>query len=108
MAGGLPGVGYQNRLGILLKFGVAGDLSDGQLVGQFLNDKDGSDQMAFRVLVERHGPAVLSVCRQVLGKSHDAEDAFQAVFLILARKARSLRKPDSVACWLHGVGELPS
>jgi RNA polymerase sigma factor (sigma-70 family) len=103
MAGGLPGVSFRHRLDILFQFGAAGDLSDGQLVEQFLNDKDGSDQMAFRVLVERHGPAVLSVCRQVLGKSHDAEDAFQAVFLILARKARSLRKPDSVACWLHGV-----
>jgi RNA polymerase sigma factor (sigma-70 family) len=103
MAGGLSGVGFRNRLDVLFKFGVVGDLSDGQLVEQFLNDKDGSDQMAFQVLVERHGPAVLSVCRQVLGKSHDAEDAFQAVFLILARKAGSLRKPGSVACWLHGV-----
>jgi RNA polymerase sigma factor (sigma-70 family) len=103
MDGGLAGVGIRNRLDILFRFGVVSDLSDGQLVKQFLNDKDGSDQMAFRALVERHGPAVLSVCRQVLGKSHDAEDAFQAVFLVLARKARSLRKPDSVACWLHGV-----
>jgi RNA polymerase sigma factor (sigma-70 family) len=103
MAGGLAGVGFRNRLDVLCKFGVVGDLSDRQLVEQYLYDKDGSDQMAFRVLVERHGPAVLSVCRQVLGRSHDAEDAFQAVFLILARKARSLRKPDSVACWLHGV-----
>ena len=103
MAGGLAGVGFRNRLDILFQVGVVGDLSDGQLVEQFLNDKDGTDQMAFRVLVERHGPAVLSVCRGVLGKSYDAEDAFQAVFLILARKARSLRRPDSVACWLHGV-----
>jgi RNA polymerase sigma factor (sigma-70 family) len=103
MAGGLAGVGVRNRLDILFKFGVVSDLSDGQLVKQFLNDREGSDQIAFRALVERHGPAVLSVCRQVLGKSHDAEDAFQAVFLILARRARSLRKPESVACWLHGV-----
>jgi RNA polymerase sigma factor (sigma-70 family) len=103
MAGRLAGVGFRNRLDILFKFGVAGDLSDGQLVERFRNGRDGSDQIAFRVLVERHGPAVLSVCRGVLGKSYDAEDAFQAVFLILVRKASSLRKPDSVASWLHGV-----
>jgi RNA polymerase sigma factor (sigma-70 family) len=103
MAGGLAGVSSRNLLDVVLRFGVAGDLSDGQLVERFVKEKDGADQMAFRVLVERHGPAVLNVCQQVLGKSHDAEDAFQAVFLVLARKARSLQRPDSVACWLHGV-----
>jgi RNA polymerase sigma factor (sigma-70 family) len=103
IARGFGSAGFRHRLDTLFKFGVVGDLSDGQLVEQFLTGKDGADQLAFAALVERHGPLVLGVCQQVLGSSHDADDAFQAAFLILARKARSLRRPDSVACWLHGV-----
>ena len=51
----------------------------------------------------RHGPMVLDVCRQLLGDRHHAEDAFQAVFLVLARKARSIRDPDLLGNWLYGV-----
>src|SRR5262249_42672737 len=60
-------------------------------------------EQAFAVLVERHGPMVLRVCRAVLRAPHDAQDAFQATFLVLVRKAGSIRKRDSVASWLHGV-----
>src|SRR5262249_21769807 len=62
-----------------------------------------NDQAAFRVLAERHGPMVLGVCRRALRCPHDAEDAFQATFLILWHGAASIRKSDGIGCWLHGV-----
>jgi RNA polymerase sigma factor (sigma-70 family) len=74
-------------------------LSDRELLGRFAGSNDGE---AFAVLVERHGAMVLGVCRRLL-PHHDAEDACQAVFLVLARKAGSLRKVESLGCWLHGV-----
>jgi polysaccharide export outer membrane protein len=103
MAGGSAGANLPNELNTLFRFGVVGDHSDGQLIQRFLNAQEGADQAAFTALVERHGPMVLRVCREILGNAHDAQDAFQATFLVLARKAGSVRKTDSVASWLHGV-----
>ena len=77
--------------------------SDSQLLQGFLSAPDESAESAFAILVERHGPIVHRVCLDVLGNPHEAQDAAQAVFLVLARKARSIRKPESLGPWLHGV-----
>jgi RNA polymerase sigma factor (sigma-70 family) len=82
---------------------LAGELSDEDLLEQFLNAEDSRSQEAFRSLVERHGPMVLGICRHVLGQHHDAEDAFQATFLVLARKGGSIRNRRVLAGWLHEV-----
>jgi cytochrome c peroxidase len=75
-------------------------LSDHILLQQFCEQRD---EAAFATLLYRHGPMVLGVCRSVLRNDADVEDAFQATFLILARKAASIRKSASVGSWLHGV-----
>src|SRR5215831_17809833 len=97
MASESVGAGLLGQLNTLFRFGVVGDLSDGQLVQRYLTARDGADQVAFTALVERHGPIVFGVCREILGNVHDAQDAFQATFLVLARKAGSVRNADSLA-----------
>src|SRR5688500_19163823 len=78
----------------------AAHLADGQLLGAFVSDRDES---AFAALVRRHGPMVLGVCRRVVGNPHDAEDAFQATFLVLVRRATAVNPPGRVGHSLYGV-----
>jgi RNA polymerase sigma factor (sigma-70 family) len=74
--------------------------SDAALLERYIHERDDT---AFTALVSRHGALVLRLCRRILGDVHAAEDAFQATFLILARKAHSLKQPDALAAWLYGV-----
>jgi len=74
--------------------------SDTDLLGHFIEERE---EAAFAALLQRHGPMVLGVCRRILGNPHDAEDAFQATFLVLARKAASVRPREAVGNWLYGV-----
>ena len=83
--------------------GSATGLSDRQLIERFVARRDASGEAAFAALVARHGPMVLGVCRQLLGDHHHAEDTFQAVFLVLARRAGSIRDPELLSNWLYGV-----
>lgn len=76
------------------------DLADGQLLEQFVARRD---MAAFEALVQRYGPLVLGVCRRVLGDEHDAEDAFQATFLVFARRAGAIRSQGAVGSWLCGT-----
>jgi len=97
-----PG-GTTRHLRTLLELGSPSRLTDGQLLERFATRGDGSGELAFGVLVDRHGPMVLRACRSVVRDDHEAMDAFQATFLVLARKGRSLWVRDSIAPWLHRV-----
>jgi RNA polymerase sigma factor (sigma-70 family) len=87
----------------LFDSGTASGLSDQQLLERFADRRDASGQAAFEVLVLRHGPMVLRVCRNVLTDPNDAQDAFQATFLVLVRRSRSVRGLESLGGWLYGV-----
>jgi len=83
--------------------GCADDLSDELLLEIYLGGEEIESQEAFRALVVRHGPMVLGICRHVLNEHHEAEDAFQATFLVLARKGALIRNRRVLAGWLHEV-----
>jgi RNA polymerase sigma factor (sigma-70 family) len=99
MAGGESTLLFEH-LRALLESERLEPLGDRELLRRFLSRRD---QMAFVALVQRHGGMVLKVCRRVLHQEQDAEDAFQATFLVLTRKGASLRGFDSLGGWLHGV-----
>ncbi|WP_165220110.1 RNA polymerase sigma factor [Aquisphaera insulae] len=91
------------HLRTLLAAGTTGALTDGQLLERFLAREGEAAELAFATLVELHGPMVLRVCRSILRDGHAAHDAFQATFLVLARRARSLWVRDSLGPWLYQV-----
>src|SRR5436190_24003505 len=98
MAGLRNGVIQHLRRATLLRDGAG--LTDGQLLTDYIRRRD---EAALAALVRRHGPMVWGVCRRVLSRYHDAEDAFQATFLVLVRRAASIAAPELLANWLYGV-----
>jgi len=105
VASGASGI-TPKYLSALFHAGTASGLRDGELLERFASrrgTKDEAAEIAFAALVERHGPMVLSTCRAVLGDRHQADDAFQATFLVLANRAQTVRRDGSVGAWLHGV-----
>jgi HlyD family secretion protein len=91
------------QLRTLFNVGTVRDLTDGQILERFATDRGEAAELAFAVLVERHGPMVLRVCQGVLADPDDTLDAFQATFLVLVKKARGLWVRDSLGPWLHQV-----
>src|ERR1043166_4598985 len=90
----------QLRKAVLMPFTSA--LTDGQLLDRFIA---GRDAAAFEALVLRHGPMVFGVCRRILRHRQDAEDAFQATFLVLVRRAAAVNPREMVGNWLYGVAQ---
>jgi RNA polymerase sigma factor (sigma-70 family) len=88
---------------LLFEVGSFSGLTDGELLARFVNGKTDSAELAFSALVERHASKVLRICRAVVRNEHDAEDAFQATFLVLATKAGKLRARESLGPWLFAV-----
>jgi RNA polymerase sigma factor (sigma-70 family) len=88
------------QIGRLFGAGTVSGLDEPTLLERFVTRRD---EVAFEALVARHGPMVLSVCRRFLPDPHDAEDAFQATFLVLVRRAGSIRDPGRLGPWLYGV-----
>ncbi len=92
--------GHSDRL---FHTGTLTGLSDGELLEQFRTQRDATAELAFEALVKLHGPMVMGVCRRLLRNPEDADDAFQATFLILARKAGTIRGSGMLGAWLHRV-----
>ena len=95
-----PVGGHSNRS---LTQALSAGLTDGELLECFQTSRDTLGHEAFRILVERHGPMVLGLCRSLVRDPHEADDAFQATFLVLVRRAESIRRRDTIGPWLHGV-----
>ena len=91
------------ELEVLWTTGTMTGLSDAQLLARFAQARDSTGELAFRELIIRHGPMVLAICRQILRHSHDVDDAFQATFLVLVRRANSIRVGQSLGPWLCSV-----
>src|SRR3954470_3229327 len=102
MANGRSG-GDLRELHQLLSGGTVAGLSDGELLERFASRHDEAGESAFEALMLRHGPMVLAACRRVLRDPSDACDAFQATFLVLVRRAGSVRVGPSLGPWLYGV-----
>ena len=100
MASGLASGTTLRDLRDLFSVGTAVGLADGELLARYTTSNDG---LAFAAIVARHGPMVAATCRAILHREHDVEDAFQATFLVLARKAGSVRAGDALGGWLHRV-----
>ncbi len=96
----MPAVGHYR---VLFEVGCLSGLSDGELLAGFLNREGDTAELAFAALVERHARMVMRICRAILRNEHDAEDAFQATFLVLATKAGRLRVRESLGPWLSAV-----
>jgi RNA polymerase sigma factor (sigma-70 family) len=91
------------QLSMLFNEGVTGAVTDGQLLERFATRRGEASEHAFTALVERHGPVVMRLCRSVLRDEHEAQDAFQATFLVLAQRAGSLWVRDSIGPWIYSV-----
>ena len=92
-----------DHLQVLFATGTCAGLTDGELIDRFTTRGDEGAERAFEALVTRHGPMVMGVCCNILHDPSEAHDAFQATFLVLARRAGSIRQRGSVGSWLHGV-----
>ncbi len=102
MRGGRPGLALE-PLRTLFGAGTAAGLTDAQLLERFAVRRDGDAEAAFAALLARHGPMVRRACRSLLADPNDAEDVFQATFLVLARKAGTIRRPELLGNWLYGT-----
>ena len=100
-----PGSQLLRQVHRLFHSGAVGTMTDPQLLDQIVSRRDETAEAAFEELVIRHGPMVLRVCRSILHDAHNAEDAFQAVFLVLANRAGSIRRSRSLGSWLFGVAQ---
>ncbi|WP_422924781.1 sigma-70 family RNA polymerase sigma factor [Singulisphaera sp. PoT] len=100
-----PACQSQEHIRTLFAAGSTAGMSDRQLLDAFASKGGRASELGFEALVRRHGPMVFRVCRGVLDDVHEADDAFQATFLVLACRAHAIRKPDALGSWLFGVAQ---